>query len=388
MICLLCVRAGSRCVLAFALLGSLCIAANVDAGTSGPAYSLTDLGALPTGPVPGVPVSSTATGINDAGQVVGSSAIILDPNDPVRFDHAFVTHGGALQDLGTPNGALESDAVAINASGQIAGDGSAPISGSSFAALYSNGTFKSLGNPSSFTNATGINNSGQVVGNILSKGLPPQSQAFIYSNGTTQNLGTLGGIASSATGINNAGQVIGNITTASGNQAFVYSNGNVQMLGTLGGTFSSAAGINDSGQIVGNFDAGSATHAFLYSGGAMQDLGTLPGFTFSEALAINASGEIVGDLTNSGVSSNQSAFLYDDGTMYDLSSLIVDLQGDTIISASGINASGQIAATVMLPSGATHAVLLSVVPLPAAAWAGLTMLPVLLLAKRFGPVAR
>ena len=90
---------------------------------------------------------------------------------------------------------------------------------------------------------------------------------------------TLGGIINAA-GVNDSGEVVGQLITASGTPefyAFLYSGGTMQDLGALGGTNSEAAGINNSGQIVGDAETTSADHAFLYSGGVMHDLGTLGG---------------------------------------------------------------------------------------------------------------
>ena len=104
------------------------------------------------------------------------------------------------------------------------------------------------------------------------------------------DLGTLGGTYSVATGINNSGQIVGYADTASGQtHAFLYSGGTMTDLGTLpGGTYSFATGINNNGQIVGySTTASGQTHAFLYSGGQMTDLGTLPGGTNSWATGIN-----------------------------------------------------------------------------------------------------
>ena len=66
--------------------------------------------------------------------------------------------------------------------------------------------------------------------------------------------GTLpGGSGSRALGVNDMGQVVGEGDDSSGDQrAFLYSNGTMQDLGTLPGTIGSvAACINSSGQVAG-----------------------------------------------------------------------------------------------------------------------------------------
>ena len=88
---------------------------------------------------------------------------------------------------------------------------------------------------------------------------------------TVTDLGTLGGPGSFACGINDSGQVAGYSFTSSGyiSHAFLYSNGTMADLGTLGGSASGwtleyANAINDSGQIVGDgTNASGNTDAFL-----------------------------------------------------------------------------------------------------------------------------
>ena len=99
----------------------------------------------------------------------------------------------------------------------------------------------------------------------------------IYS---VTDLGTLGGAYSGATGINNSGQVVGYSATAgNARRSFLYSNGFMADLGTLGGTNSYGAHINNQGQVAGHAEVTGnyPTHAFLYSNGGMSDLGTWGG---------------------------------------------------------------------------------------------------------------
>ena len=213
------------------------------------------------------------------------------------------------------------------------------------------------------SNANAINSSGQIAGisEQIAGNIAESVQAFLYSNGSMQDLGTLGGPTSAAYGINDSGQVVGqaDINAAGVAHAFLYSGGSMHDIDTLGSEGSVANGINASGQIVGQVDleinSAFAIHAFLYSGGSMQDLGTLPGGTFSSANAINASGQIVGGADTPGSGGVSHAFLYSNGTMQDLGTL-----GGNSSSASGINASGQIVGSAFL-SGDTvgHAFLYS-----------------------------
>jgi probable HAF family extracellular repeat protein len=76
------------------------------------------------------------------------------------------------------------------------------------------------------------------------------------------------------------------------NHAFLFTPGSpMQDLGTLGGTASTATAINNSGEVVGYSETtagNSTTYAFSWTqADGMQNLGTLPGYFDSYALAIN-----------------------------------------------------------------------------------------------------
>ena len=302
-------------------------------------YAVTNLGTLP-----GIP-SSSATGINVSGQVVGSA---VPP--ATGLSHAFLYSGGVMQDLGTLRGGYSSSASGINDNGQIVGDSSVSNANGGFthAVLYSGGIMQDLGTlpGGSASSASGINDNEQVVGNSNTAAIA--THAFLYSNGAMQDLGTLpGGNFSSASGINDIGQVVGesNVANYLGTHAFLYSGGIMQDLGTLpGGSASSASGINDIGQVVGESNVANylGTHAFLYSGGIMQDLGTLSGGNVSSARGINDNGQVVGDSYVPFPHNVDHAFLYSGGVMKDLNSLIDPSSGWVLNQATGINAAGQI----------------------------------------------
>ena len=103
--------------------------------------------------------------------------------------------------------------------------------------------------------------------------------AFIYQNGVMTDIGTLpNGSYSNATAINNNGQIVGMADIHTGVLfGFLYSGGVMHNLGTLPSGLSSVAkGINDAGNVVGYATlSNGAEHAFLYQNGTMVDLNSL-----------------------------------------------------------------------------------------------------------------
>ena len=89
---------------------------------------------------------------------------------------------------------------------------------------------------------------------------------------TISDLGTLGGYSVSR-GVNVAGQVTGATGAGAKSEAFLYSNGSMTNLGTLGGTSGIGNAINTSGQVAGYSQNASGTYrAFLSSGSNLLDI--------------------------------------------------------------------------------------------------------------------
>jgi probable HAF family extracellular repeat protein len=245
---------------------------------------MTDLGTLPGGS------SSGAFGINDNGQVVGGS----DTSN--GEGQAFLYANGTMTDLGTLPGWSGSWAYGINDSGQVVGYYDTTSSGSNHAFLYSNGKMTDLGVIGA---ATCINAGGQVAGFVTTSG--GGSDAFLYSNGQVTDHGALGSFWSNAEGINASGEVVGSVVTLSGNDAFLYRNGTMTDLGQVPYYgITGANGISASGQIVGTAEplSGGNGVAFVYRNGNFFELDSLvqpqSGWQLEFGAAINDAGQIVG----------------------------------------------------------------------------------------------
>jgi probable HAF family extracellular repeat protein len=301
---------------------------------------------------------SVGLDVNNNGQVTGYSTLVSGAT------HAFLYSGGKMTDLGTLGG-TESYGRGINDKGEVTGD--SLLSGSTITAtnfshafLYSGGKMTDLstlgGDRSS---GYGINASGQVAGWSYIGPNDAAQRAFLYSDGVMTSLGSFNGIDTAGSAINASGQVTGG-TSGQGPGGFLWSpstqngtNGSMTPLGTLpgGSSLGQGYGINASGQITGRtYNANGASRAFLSSGGSMTDLGPGSGFD------INAKGQVTGE-------TGSFAFLYSDGVMTDLNTLIDPASGWVLVSGNGINDSGWITGNGTI-GGVGHAFLLTPVPEP------------------------
>jgi probable HAF family extracellular repeat protein len=183
-----------------------------------------------------------------------------------------------------------------------------------------------------------------------------KGQQIVTPLGSSLNL-TPDSNSAFANSINDTGQAVGVITgtpfigflkqnpgasnSVPNQLAYLYSNGTVTDLGSLGGGGSDALAINNTGNIVGySYTASGAQHAFLYANGTMIDLGALTSGGSSHANAINNEGEIVGEATVA--NGNEDAFLYINGSMIDLNNLLPADSGWVLQDATDINNLGVI----------------------------------------------
>jgi probable HAF family extracellular repeat protein len=170
-----------------------------------------------------------------------------------------------------------------------------------------------------------------------------------------RTLGTVGGDHNSqATGINNRTQVVGNSGSMDSNEymfdltGFLWRDGAMQSLGRLRDQDDGIGAINDKGQIVGSRGG----HATVWEDGTPRDLATTRAES-SSANDINNRGQIVGSWWARRNPGRSRAALWENKKP----ALLPNLPGGKNSGASAINEHGQIVGWAETKGGSTHAVL-------------------------------
>jgi len=245
---------------------------------------------------PANPTFTEALGVNNSGTVVGygnastPNGFVLTP--PSMFTRQnFPAATGGTQVHGIDSGG---NTVGTYATGGV-------TSGY----YQSGGTFRTVNAPgTAFNQLLGINQAGTTAAGYgsssdMSGATGQQAYTYNISTGTFSFLASLpANTNSQATGVNNSGMVVG-FYLASGNySAFTDVGGTITSFLVPGSVSTQALGVNDLGQIVGDYIDGSGTmFGFLDTGGAFTTINP-PGATSTTANGINDLGQIVGFYTD------------------------------------------------------------------------------------------
>jgi probable HAF family extracellular repeat protein len=233
------------------------------------------------------------------------------------------------------NAGLQSYGASLNAAGDVVGR-SEKLDGSSHAFVYRNGSMQDLGSLGGFTSeAQGITDTGQIVGTAEEE--DGSTRAFIHESGQMNALPIDTTTYARGEAINSFGVVAGEFKTSTNEfHAYVFGDTFVD-IGSLGGGYASVRAINASSDVVGmSLTPAAVNTGFLYRGGVMKEL--VP--TYSEPEDINDAGVVVG---RARFGSDAHAFVWDaDNGIQSLNTLIDPIPGWTIHVAQGLNDLGQI----------------------------------------------
>lgn len=219
---------------------------------------------------------------------------------------------------GVPSlGGKDTQIRAINNKSEAVGI-SATADGAAHAFLYSSGHTQDLTQAYGLNSVSAINDRGDIAGQTA------DSRAFVFRNG---HVDVIGPQTSTADAINNSGDVLVNYySQGQANRTAIYSKGSLSDLPRFGNAYATGVALNDADWVAGYFtEGGSPSHAFLYDGAAIMELA--PAATSSTAYDINIFGDVVGTMDG-------RAFLFTDGKLIDLNTLI-DPKADLLLT-SGI----------------------------------------------------
>jgi probable HAF family extracellular repeat protein len=200
-----------------------------------------------------------ATGINDSGEIVGYYTM-ANPNGP-STTYGFVDNGGTFTSFGSCAGCEGTGTyvTGINDAGQVVGYETQPLAETT-GFVHSGGNSTGVIYPYSAANtfAYGINNNGEIVGSVTICENPPgggggiQCGGAFVDNGGSYTFGVVpnanGGVGWQS-GINDAGEIVG----TAGEEGFVYQGGTISQLSVPGSSWTYANGVNDEAEIVGDY---------------------------------------------------------------------------------------------------------------------------------------
>jgi hypothetical protein len=263
------------------------------AWTAGPAHAVTYTFQNIIDPLN--PTFTQALGINTAGNIVGYGNATI-------FNGFQLTLPASFTRENFPGATGGTQVVGIDSAGNTVGFYINPDATTHGFFRPAGGAFQTVDQPGSvFNQLLGINQNGNEIAGYSSftdvAGATGQ-QAFSLIGTTYTNINNLlpANSNSQATGVNNSGEVVGfyQILGTANFSAFVDIGGVITSFQAPGAVSTQALGVNDLGQIVGDFvDGMDVMHGFLDSGGIFTTLDPT-GSTATTINGINDSGKVVG----------------------------------------------------------------------------------------------
>jgi probable HAF family extracellular repeat protein len=269
-----------------------------------------------------------AVALNDAGHYAVNSA---PPEIP--YQAASIAGGGGSENIGSLGGYI-TRISSLNTGREAVGE-STTAAGDAHAFLYASGHMHDLTARYGIATASAINDAGEIAGQTR------DYRALVLRKGEVDVFGPPN---SAAGDINGRGEVLVEYAPEGrGLRTAVYSGGRLADLPRLGGAHVFGNAINDGGWVTGQAtSADGRQHAYLYDGKSITDL--TPEAANGVGYDVNDLGLVVGAMDG-------RAFLYADGNLIDLNTL-VDPGADLLLtSAIEINNRAQILAHACDRSG-------------------------------------
>jgi 6-phosphogluconolactonase len=273
----------------------------------------------------GVPTAVTAIGVNDNGAVIGNAQF----QDAGFFVQGFLSTATTSITFALGN---VGEVYGLNDAGQVVGSSytgpDSVFQTPQQAFLYSSSNNKIVdldtvtGRQSA---ALAINNAGQITGSLSTGVCVPPSNAPTGCQGNTHafvdfgsglvDIGTLGGANSEGTSIDNLGIVVGISATASGaSHLFSYFQGHLYDLGTAAGVSFGNAIVNDLGEILAiSGGSGGVGISYLWRNNVFTKLSFV-------GAGLNNRTEIVG--AKAAATAGSRAWFYYNGSSIDLNELV------------------------------------------------------------------
>lgn len=248
-----------------------------------------------------LPVGFSASALNNVGQVAGVA--VRQPGsfpEPAVYANNTITFPSVA-----PSNGFSSSLTGINDAGDLLGttaNGRSPFT--VFGGVI--GGFAAPGDTSAGVQAYGLNNARLIVGSAsVITGQGSTVQGYVSSGSTYAVVAVPGQDVTNARAINNAGAVVGSFGPGPGQQyaqGFLDQGGTFTVISVPGADETVPLAINDAGEVAGRYRvAGGNSRGFTEVGGVFSDVTGPDGVAFLP-VGLNNAGQLVGTFGDSGLS--------------------------------------------------------------------------------------